>query len=98
MISVTAKWGRYERSPSETHETPTGRPAITWHRGVGNNSGFWRAEVGGETIAEVWVHGDYPVGDPMRYLGEIYGKAEYATTLREFKALVAKAHAEREQA
>jgi hypothetical protein len=73
-------------------------PAITWHRGVGNNSGFWRAEIGGETIAEVWVHGDYPVGDPMRYLGQIYGKAEYATTLREFKALVAKAHAEREQA
>jgi hypothetical protein len=73
-------------------------PAITWHRGVGNNSGFWWAEVGGETIAEVWVHGDYPVGDFMRYLGEIYGKAEYATTLRKFKALVTKAHAEREQA
>ena len=32
VISVTAKWGRYERSPSETHETPTGRAAITWHR------------------------------------------------------------------
>ena len=25
VISVVAKWGRYERSPSETHETPTGR-------------------------------------------------------------------------
>jgi hypothetical protein len=32
VISVTAKWGRYERSPSETHETPTGRAATTWHR------------------------------------------------------------------
>ena len=32
VITVTAKWGRYERSPSETHETPTGRAAITWHR------------------------------------------------------------------
>ena len=32
VISVVAKWGRYERSPSETHETPTGRAAITWHR------------------------------------------------------------------
>ena len=32
VISVTARWGRYERSPSETHETPTGRAATTWHR------------------------------------------------------------------
>ena len=32
VISVVAKWGRYERSPSETHETPTGRAATTWHR------------------------------------------------------------------
>ena len=32
VISVVAKWGRYERSPSETHETPTGRAAVTWHR------------------------------------------------------------------
>jgi hypothetical protein len=32
VISVVAKWGRYERSPSETHETPQGRAAITWHR------------------------------------------------------------------
>ena len=32
VITVAAKWGRYERSPSETHETPTGRAAITWHR------------------------------------------------------------------
>ena len=31
-ISVTASWGRYERSPSQTHETPQGRAAITWHR------------------------------------------------------------------
>ena len=32
VITVVAKWGRYERSPSETHETPTGRAATTWHR------------------------------------------------------------------
>ncbi|MGH3279080.1 MAG: DISARM system helicase DrmA, partial [Trebonia sp.] len=32
VISVTASWGRYERAPSETHETPTGRAATTWHR------------------------------------------------------------------
>ena len=32
VISVTAAWGRYVRAPSEVHETPTGRAAITWHR------------------------------------------------------------------
>jgi Lhr-like helicase len=32
VISVDARWGRYERAPSEIHETPTGRPTTTWHR------------------------------------------------------------------
>jgi hypothetical protein len=31
-ITVEAKWGRYQRAPSEVHETPTGRPSMTWHR------------------------------------------------------------------
>jgi hypothetical protein len=73
-------------------------PAITWHRGSGNEAGTHYAEVGGETIATIWVNDHWPIGDPFRYRGEVYGKIEDATTLREFKALVAKAHAEREQA
>jgi hypothetical protein len=73
-------------------------PAITWRRGSGNEAGTHYAEVGGKTIATVWVSDLWPIGDPLRYSGEIYGKGKDATTLRKFKALVAKAHAEREQA
>jgi hypothetical protein len=32
VIAVTASWGRYQRAPSEIHETPQGRPSTTWHR------------------------------------------------------------------
>jgi Helicase conserved C-terminal domain len=31
-IAVTASWGRYERGPSETHVTETGRPRTVWKR------------------------------------------------------------------
>ena len=31
-VTVTASWGRYERGPSETHETPSGRPSTVWRR------------------------------------------------------------------
>jgi hypothetical protein len=31
-VTVTASWGRYERGPSETHTTDTGRPATVWKR------------------------------------------------------------------
>ena len=31
-VVVEASWGRYERVPSEVHETPTGRPATVWKR------------------------------------------------------------------
>jgi hypothetical protein len=31
-VLVEASWGRYERVPSELHETPTGRPAVVWKR------------------------------------------------------------------
>jgi hypothetical protein len=32
VVSVTASWGRYQRAPSEIHETEQGRPRTTWHR------------------------------------------------------------------
>ena len=31
-VAVTATWGRYDRGPSRTQETPTGRLAIVWRR------------------------------------------------------------------
>ncbi|MBI1757614.1 MAG: helicase [Actinobacteria bacterium] len=31
-VVVTASWGRYERGPSQTQETQTGRPATVWRR------------------------------------------------------------------
>jgi hypothetical protein len=75
-----------------------GAETITWHRGTGSERGFWTAEAGNWTIATAWVHDLWAIGEPGRYSGEIYGEATEATTLREFKALVAKAHAERVQA
>lgn len=32
VVLVTAAWGRYERTPSETHVTEQGRPRIVWQR------------------------------------------------------------------
>ena len=32
LVLVTAKWGRYERTPSEVHLTEQGRPRIVWRR------------------------------------------------------------------
>ena len=32
VIHVEAFWGRYQQALSEVHETPTGRPSMTWHR------------------------------------------------------------------
>jgi hypothetical protein len=78
------------------------KTAITWHRGHGggysSEPGEWHATVGNWTIAIAWCNDSIRIGDPDRYGGEIYGKPAQATTLREFKALVAKAHAERQQA
>lgn len=31
-LKVTASWGRYERAPSEAHETEQGRPRTVWKR------------------------------------------------------------------
>lgn len=31
-LVVGASWGRYERGPSETHVTPTGKPSTVWKR------------------------------------------------------------------
>jgi hypothetical protein len=31
-VTATASWGRYERRPSEVHETEQGRARMTWHR------------------------------------------------------------------
>ena len=31
-VLVAADWGRYEQGPSETQQTPTGRPAVVWRR------------------------------------------------------------------
>ncbi|MDA8045302.1 MAG: DISARM system helicase DrmA [Actinomycetota bacterium] len=31
-VRVTASWGRYQRSPSEFHQTEQGRPATVWRR------------------------------------------------------------------
>jgi hypothetical protein len=31
-VAVTAQWGRYERVPSERHETEQGRPRTVWRR------------------------------------------------------------------
>jgi hypothetical protein len=31
-IGVEAAWGRYQQELSQIHETPTGRPGLTWHR------------------------------------------------------------------
>lgn len=31
-VAVEARWGRYERTASEVHETPTGRPSMVWKR------------------------------------------------------------------
>lgn len=31
-LAVTARWGRYERTRSESRETPTGRPQVVWRR------------------------------------------------------------------
>jgi hypothetical protein len=69
---------------------------ITWHRE--DEPGSWYAKAGGWTIATAWTSSMWPVGYPGHYNGEIYGEPKDATTLREFKALVAKAHAEREPA
>jgi hypothetical protein len=76
--------------------------AITWHRGHGGDMtpeiGTWHAKANGHIIALAWWRESVPVGHPDRWNGEIYGKHASTTTLREFKALVAKAYAEREQA
>ena len=74
VISVTAKWGRYERSPSETHETPTGRAAITWHqvpagrvcRGADRRRGIGLARAGRRAAGRGRpVHGARPKGSAL---------------------------------
>ncbi|MGH3221077.1 MAG: DISARM system helicase DrmA [Streptosporangiaceae bacterium] len=54
-ISVTARWGRYQRAPSEIHETEQGRPRTTWHR----------VQAGGEVEVPLDVEDSgYTVPDP----------------------------------
>jgi hypothetical protein len=64
VISVTATWGRYERSPSETHETPTGRAAVTWHRVQAGGSVEVRTDAEG---SESLVPDDEQPGVVVRY-------------------------------
>lgn len=47
-VVVRADWGRYERGPSATQLTDTGRPRIVWHR----------VPAGGEVIIPVHAEGD----------------------------------------
>jgi hypothetical protein len=55
VISVSAKWGRYVRAPSEQHETPLGRQATTWHR----------VQAGGSVELRIDAEGSgYEVPDP----------------------------------
>jgi hypothetical protein len=72
------------------------KTAITWHRD--GEPGMWHAKAGGWRIATAWTSDIWSVGYPGHYVGEIYGETKHVTTLREFKALVAKAYAERERA
>jgi hypothetical protein len=55
VLAVSAEWGRYERGPSEIHETPQGRPSTTWHR----------VQAGGSVEIPLDVEdSDYLVPDP----------------------------------
>jgi hypothetical protein len=54
-VIVKALWGRYERTPSETHVTEQGRPRIVWRR----------HQVGGQVEVPLGAEGsDYLVPDP----------------------------------
>ena len=47
-VIVAASWGRYERGPSDLHETESGRPRVVWRRAGG----------GGEVTIPVDLEGD----------------------------------------
>ena len=47
-VIVTAAWGRYERGPSDTHQTEGGKPRTVWRR----------VAAGGEVTVPVDVEGD----------------------------------------
>ena len=54
-VKVAASWGRYQRVPSEIHETEQGRPRTTWHR----------VQAGGEVeIPQDAEDSGYEVPDP----------------------------------
>jgi hypothetical protein len=54
-VTVAARWGRYQRAPSEIHETEQGRPRTTWQR----------HQAGGEVEVPLDAEdSDYKVPDP----------------------------------
>jgi hypothetical protein len=54
-VRVTARWGRYQRAPSQVHRTEQGRPRTTWHR----------VQCGGEVEVPLGAEGaDFRVPDP----------------------------------
>ncbi len=47
-VSVTASWGRYERGPSQVHQTEQGRPRTVWRRVPAGGTCDVSVEVEGE--------------------------------------------------